>query len=152
LTNIEGGGSGGQNVNRADLQQLADLRIAEAQALLTQAHPMPDGTYYLAGYAVECALKACIAGGYGAETWPDKKFVADCHTHDISILVRLAGLEQDLINDVAANLPFGTNWNIVKDWSEKSRYERHSLAAAQKLYAAITDATNGVLPWIKARW
>ena len=36
-------------MNRADFQQLADLRIAEASTLLTLPVPMPDAAYYLAG-------------------------------------------------------------------------------------------------------
>jgi len=47
-------------LNKTDLELLADLRLAEAAALLGMAPPMPDAAYYLAGYAVECALKACI--------------------------------------------------------------------------------------------
>jgi HEPN domain-containing protein len=46
-------------MNRADLQQLAELRITEAKVLLDNG--FYAGAYYLAGYAVECALKACIA-------------------------------------------------------------------------------------------
>lgn len=117
-------------MNRSDFQQLADLRIAEAVALLGLSAPMPDGAYYLAGHAVECALKACIAKGYGAEEWPEKGFVADCHSHEILQLVRLAGLEAARTADVMANPNLGTNWNIVKDWSERNRYERHSLTKA----------------------
>ena len=45
-------------VTRADFQQLADLRLKEAKALLDVG--MWDGAYYLAGYAVEVALKARI--------------------------------------------------------------------------------------------
>jgi hypothetical protein len=144
----------GTAVNRADFQQLADLRIAEAHALLTLPVPvpMPDGAYYLAGYAVECALKACITKGYRPEEWPEKQFVADCHTHEILKLVRLADLEKDRAADAAANPNLGKNWSIVKDWTEQSRYERHSLAKAQRLYEAVTHATDGVLPWIKVRW
>jgi hypothetical protein len=44
------------------------------------------------------------------------------------------------------------NWNIVKDWGEQSRYQRWSRAEAEELYAAITDADHGVLPWLKVRW
>ena len=40
-------------VNKADLEQLADLRLAEAVALLGLTPPMPDAAYYLGGYAVE---------------------------------------------------------------------------------------------------
>ena len=115
-------------------------------------NPMPDGAYYLAGYAVESALKACIAKGYGPEEWPEKQFVVDCHTHSILTLVRLGGLEGYRAADAAANLNLGKNWNIVKDWSERSHYERHTLAKAQKLCDAITDANDGVLQWIKAHW
>jgi len=139
-------------MNRADFQQLADLRMAEAHALLTLPRPMPDAAFYLAGYAVECALKACIAKGFGLEEWPDKQFVADCHTHEILKLVKLADIEKVRAADAAANPKLATNWTIVKDWSERSRYERHDLAKAQRLYEAITHATDGVMPWIKARW
>jgi len=139
-------------MNRADLQQLADLRIAEAHALLTLPAPMPDGAYYLAGYAVECGLKACIAKGYSAASWPEKDFVLKCHTHKILDLIPLAGLEAARTADVAANPMLGVNLNIVKDWSERCRYERHSLAKAQTLYNAITDPANGVLSWIKVHW
>jgi hypothetical protein len=139
-------------MNRVDFQQLGDLRIAEGRALLTLPAPMPDGAYYLAGYAVECGLKACIARGYGAESWPEKDFVAKYHTHRIVELIRLAGLDPALTVAVAANPALETNLNVVKDWSENSRYERHSQAEAQRLYDAITDAANGVLPWIKVHW
>jgi HEPN domain-containing protein len=46
-------------VNRNGLQDLSKVRLKEATALLNLR--MYDGAYYLAGYAVECALKACIA-------------------------------------------------------------------------------------------
>lgn len=44
---------------RRDFQDLATVRIREAESLL--AAGLFDGAYYLAGLAVECALKACIA-------------------------------------------------------------------------------------------
>jgi hypothetical protein len=138
-------------MNRLDLQQLADLRIVEAHALLTLPVPMPDGAYYLAGYAVECGLKACIAKGYGAESWPEKNFVDKCHSHKVLELIRLANLEPAR-TAVAANPALAANLTIVKDWSESSRYERHSQAKARSLYDAITDSANGVLPWIKVHW
>jgi len=139
-------------LNRSDLQQLADVRIEEAIALLSLPVPKPDGAYYLAGYSVECALKSCIAKMVSQHDWPEKEFVNDCHTHDILKLVRLAGLRPTLDVDVAANPALGQNWDVVKDWSERTRYQRHSQARAQKVIDAITDPANGVLPWIKARW
>ncbi len=139
-------------MNRSDFQQLAELRIAEAEALLTFAAPMADGAYYIGGYAVECALKACISKLYAAEEWPDKKFVQDCHTHEILTLVKLAELETARSLDSANNPNLKTNWSVVKDWNENSRYERHSLLKAQRLYEAVTHPTDGVLPWLKTHW
>jgi hypothetical protein len=139
-----------------DLQQLADVRILEATALLTLPASMPDGAYYLAGYAVECALKSCIAKLNNQFDWPEKSFVSECHTHDLFVLVRLAGLEAARTADAAANPALARNWSIMKDWNERSRYERHSHAKAQRMIDAVTDAVtdkaNGVLPWIKAHW
>jgi len=45
-------------VNRAELRQLAEDRILDAEHLLAAGRW--SGAYYLAGYAVECGLKACI--------------------------------------------------------------------------------------------
>jgi HEPN domain-containing protein len=137
-------------VNRTEFQQLADVRIEEAKKLL--AAGAFDGAYYLAGYAVECALKACIAKLTNQYDYPDKRFAADCYTHDIEVLVRLAGVKIARDADTAANAQLGTNWLIVRDWNESSRYQRCTQLQAQKLYDAITDNANGVLPWIKARW
>lgn len=139
-------------MNRADLQTLADVRMDEAQGLMGLAPPRSDGAYYLAGYAVECALKAAIARLNNLHDWPDKWFVAECHTHNILALVRLAGLEATRAADASGNPLLAANWVIVKDWSERSRYERHSIPKAQRMIDAVADNVNGVLPWIKAHW
>ena len=56
--------------------------------------PWIEGTYYLAGYAVECALKACIAKETKRHEFPDRRKVDASHTHDLRELVRLAKLEK----------------------------------------------------------
>ena len=48
-------------VDRRELQDLSKVRLKEATALLQLG--LFDGAFYLAGYAVECGLKACIAKG-----------------------------------------------------------------------------------------
>ena len=139
-------------MNRIDFQLLADVRIEEARALLTLPTPMPDGAYYLAGYAVECALKACICLKYAQHDWPEKKFVAESHTHDIFDLVKMAGLASQRVADAASDITFSKNWQVVKDWDEQSRYERHPLVKAQMMFDAVDNNVNGVLSWIKVRW
>lgn len=58
-------------MDRKDLQELSKVRLKEATALLKLG--LFDGAYYLAGYAVECALKACIAKGTQRGEFPDRK-------------------------------------------------------------------------------
>jgi len=138
-------------MNRVEFQQLAEVRVREAEALLTAG--LRDGAYYLAGYAVECALKACIAKLTKAEDFPPKpEIVRDCYTHDINKLVNLAGLEIARKADAPAGSQRDQNWKTVKDWTEQRRYERITQADAEALYKAITDPTDGVLPWIELRW
>ena len=48
--------------DRTTFQQLAEPRLAEARAL--HADGLYSGAYYLAGYALECALKAKIAADF----------------------------------------------------------------------------------------
>ena len=59
-------------MNRIDLQNLANERIAEAKILFDAGKW--SGAYYLAGYAVECGLKACIAKLTKPDEFPDKNF------------------------------------------------------------------------------
>jgi HEPN domain-containing protein len=80
-------------MNRIDFQEIAELRLQESRALLVAG--LPEGAYYLAGYAVECALKSCIAKKTREHDFPEKKLVNDSHTHDIGKLLQLAELKED---------------------------------------------------------
>ena len=82
----------------------------------------------------------------------NKRFSENCWTHSAPDLVKLAGLEETRVADIFANPVFEKNWLVVKDWNEKARYENTSHHKAKRLYAAITDNLNGVMPWIRARW
>jgi hypothetical protein len=57
-------------MNRLTFQQLAETRLLDAKALF-QAGRF-DAAYYLAGYVVECALKACIAKKTREHDFPDR--------------------------------------------------------------------------------
>jgi HEPN domain-containing protein len=137
-------------MNREDFQHLADVRAAEAQILFdAKAY---DGTYYLAGYAVECALKACIAKLTKAHDFPDKQFAIAIFTHDLHTLRSRSNLDREF-EEAASNDPnLAASWNVVADWSEVSRYDRCTKQQAYDLLLAVTDPAKGVLPWLKARW
>lgn len=137
-------------MNRRFLQELSEIRIKEADCLLKNRQY--SGAYYLAGYAVECALKACIAKKIRRFEFPDKKFVIDSYTHDLTKLIKIAGLESDHKGEQSTNANFSTNWAIVKEWDETSRYETFNRVQSKELIDAITSTTGGVLLWIRKYW
>ena len=139
-------------MNRAELRLLAEDRILDAERLLTGTRW--GGAYYLAGYAVECGLKACILAYVEAvgAIFQDKKFSEKCWTHDLEELLKLANLKPTLDADTAANAALSANWAVAKDWKETSRYDQKTQPEAQTMYDAIAHDPDGVLPWIRIRW
>jgi len=137
-------------MNRQQLQQLSEVRLREAQALLVAG--LPDGAYYLSGYAVECALKACIAKRTREYDFPSKKLVNESHTHNLTELMRLANLASELQVAFQADPALQNRWKTVQEWSEASRYWQWSLAEAEELLGAIEGAPGGILPWIRLHW
>jgi len=137
-------------LNRDDFKTLARLRISEARSLLHAGHP--SGAYYLAGYAIECGLKAVIAGQTQQHEFPDKQRALDSFVHDLEKLSRTSKL--DGLLDAAARINPGLrqNWDRVIGWSESSRYEIFDEAAAQDMLDAVGEERNGVLPWIMQYW
>ena len=137
-------------LNRDGLRRLSDLRAEEARLLLDNGYY--SGAYYLAGYAVECALKACIAKQVQQHDFPDLRRVRRSHDHKLGNLIVVAGLDSELHQEISVNQIFSTNWKIVSAWTVDPRYENHSHTKAAEFLAAITDANTGVLPWIRRRW
>ncbi len=139
-------------MNRVQLRQLAEDRILDAESLLTSGRWA--GAYDLAGYAVECGLKACIMAhveNTGA-IFQDKRYSEKCWTHDFEDLLVLANLKLTLSADAPANTALFANWAEAKGWNEISRYGQKTQSEAQALYDAITNNPDGVLAWIRKRW
>lgn len=137
-------------MNRDDLRTLARLRLAEARALLAGGYS--SGAYYLAGYAVECGLKAVIAGQTREHEFPDKQRALDSFVHDLEKLCRTARLNEQLRNALLANPRLKQNWEYVIGWSESSRYGMHDRQDAQDMLNAVGDDRDGVLQWIMQYW
>ena len=100
-------------MNQAELQFMAAERIEDASVLL--AGGRWSFAYYIAGYAVECALKSCVlsrtplTGGI----FKDKKFSEACFTHDFGKLIELAGLTIELNAALAGNNTFVGHWGVT---------------------------------------
>ena len=138
-------------MNRDDLKQLAALRRREAKVLLDSK--MYPGAYYLIGYAVECALKACIAKQTKRYEFPDRELANSAYTHDLTKLLAVSGLKSRWDADVRGKPTMQVNWLIVKDWSESARYNPHiARVDASDMYSACVSRTNGILNWIAKQW
>ena len=137
-------------MDRRDFQQLSRIRATESRALLKLE--LSDGAYYLAGYAVECALKACIAKGTRKYEFPDKKKAERSYRHKLDELVKVASLEEARTEHARNTPEFRTNWHVVQSWSEESRYSRHRLDAARELVSAVSDRRHGAIAWIRLYW
>jgi HEPN domain-containing protein len=74
---------------RKDFQPIARTRIREARVLLRVGEYA--GAYHLAGQAIECALKACIARQTQRYEFPDKTRANNAYEHDPSKLAKLGG-------------------------------------------------------------
>lgn len=139
----------GQPITRGDFQRLADLRAKEA-VILAKARSW-QGAFYLAGYAVECALKAKIAKYTRRHEFPPRKqFVDEVYSHDLEKLLRLSGLQDELDKEMKTNPKLAANWGTVKNWKELSRYSVSGLNGKDLISAIV--GSDGVLPWIKQRW
>jgi hypothetical protein len=135
-------------MNKTELENIAAIRIKEAEILLTAE--CYQGAYYLAGYALECTLKACIAKQVKEFDFPNKQLATDCYTHNLTKLLITAGLKQELAVQERQDQEFKLNWAVVNKWSEESRYE-YSIEKqkAHDFFNAITDNKSGILPWLK---
>lgn len=138
-------------MNRSELQNLTRIRVREAKILF--ANGCYEGAYYLLGYAVECAFKACIAKRMRRFDIPDRKLVNDLYTHELNKLLTVAELKPEYDKVSKANPDFELNWTIVKDWSEQSRYTSGITKNRVKDFqSAVLSRKNGILPWLQKWW
>jgi hypothetical protein len=139
----------GMRMNRGEFQSLATERLEDAAALLKAGRYA--GAYYVSGYAIECALKACIAAKTKQDEFPPKE-AAKYYVHDLPKLLDFAGLAPAFELDAGRDPALGANWAIVKDWTEEARYAGRGEQQAREILGAINDVRHGVLQWLKRSW
>lgn len=138
-------------MNRDDLRNLAHERMDDVCVLLK--NDRYSAAYYLCGYVVECALKACVARQTKeCDFPPDVNTVREIYVHDLTKLLKSAGLDSVLNNDFQNDKDLQANWALAKDWSEKSRYKTSTKQQASDLFDAVSDRKHGVLQWISRHW
>lgn len=139
-------------MTRTEWQRKARDFATSARTLLLNGQY--DGAYYLAGLAVECALKARIARRFRANAIPDKKLVADIYRegHQIGRLVIHAELTGLLDTEVRRSAEFEANWIIVRAWDIDARYKHWSAVQARDMVESVTKRGTGMLSWIGRHW
>ncbi|MCJ2137167.1 HEPN domain-containing protein [Methylobacterium sp. J-026] len=137
-------------MNRRAWKRRAEDHLRAAQTLL--AAGQFSVAYYLAGLAVECALKARIARSFRSATWPLRQFANDIHTHDLSRLVILAELRDQRLVAALRDPPFLDAWDIVAKWTVEARYAEWSEEEAHDMLDAVARRRSGVMPWIRRHW
>jgi HEPN domain-containing protein len=140
----------GQGNSKAELEAVANVKFEDAVILFQNGRH--SNAFYLAGYAIECALKACIAKQVAPLTIPDRKFVQAIYTHNYTDLVGLAGLRGELKTKQNEDQLFQANWALASEWSPDMRYESIDKSMANLMLIAVGDADHGVLPWIRTYW
>src|SRR4051812_39346061 len=99
------------------LKDLALVRVDEAEALF--AAGLYDGAKYLAGYAVELALKARICRLLEVDEYPDMGALKRVYAvHDLDQLLLLAGLQKAV---GLVEQPLFDNWSTAILWNPESR-------------------------------
>jgi HEPN domain-containing protein len=139
-------------LNRRTFQKLAENRLLDAGALLRARRY--DAAYYMAGYVIECALKACIAKKTRRYDFPPRD-TRSLYRHDMDGLVRAAGISEAFEQDRQGDTVLDQYWELVKDWSPDSRYQFGGAIAptvAKTLFRAIEDHQHGVLKCISKYW
>ena len=136
-------------MTRADFQKLAEQRIGDADALLNAGRF--SGACYYSGFAVECALKACVAKNTRQFDFPlPPDDARKIWSHDLNRLLDFSGLSANLASQSGSLI---SNWNSVKRWENEIRCDSGiSETEAKQMYLRVTDASDGVLPWLRTLW
>lgn len=140
-------------ISYQDLKRLSKDRFEEGIILADKGKT--EGAYYLLGYAIENALKACICKKMGLEEYPPnidnpRSFM----THKIDDLIVLAGLSKELVNK-QKDTKFEFHWKLIKQWNTEFRYQKAGTIDTDKLakfLVAINHKEKGVLSWLKEYW
>jgi hypothetical protein len=138
-------------VNRSDFQELAELHLQHARALLDAQ--LYSGAYYMCGYVIECALKACICKNTSQfDFHPSPDDVRKAWSHGTKDLIASAKIKDKIDAERRADKVLDVYWTVVAVWSVDSRYIKRIQTEAEDLYAAISDPLHGVFACIKRHW
>jgi hypothetical protein len=134
-------------VDKDVLERLVDSRLQEAKALSERG--CFAGCVYLAGIAVECCLKAAICQTLDCDGLP-----ATFKSHDLDALLLHSGLKRRMKRE--APDVHDSFVKIQGFWTMKGKESiryidpgNYGSDDAEAFLSWVTDATRGVVPWLK---
>lgn len=145
--------------SRADFVALSNKRLSEAETLLNAGQY--EGAFYLAGYAVEFALKAVICKTLDIEIFTQSSDLQKGFmVHRIDYLIVWAGLSKK-INDHASTDPrFQSAVNAFinppsnienwRAWTEKTRYNENP--CPQPISTKFIQNVKIFTTWLAQYW
>ena len=134
---------------KTEFQQMAQERLNEAEILFK--NKSYNGANYIAGYAVEFALKASICTCLDVEMFDEKevskKVAEPLKIHNLETLLVFSGLFKKLQSDRITDRQLDKAWSIVSGWSEERRYDPK--ACNPQTVRRFLDAIIYFLKWIQ---
>lgn len=141
--------------NGRELKEISMRRLKSARYLLKSKDW--EGSVYIMGYVLECALKSTICKTLDFVKYPDdtnnKTLEKVFKTHDFDILLTISGLNKKF--SANGKLEEYSNWSdFTKEypgnWPEM-RYtlDRFSETLAKQLYTNLTTKDFGIISVIK---
>ncbi len=134
--------------NHKDFKILSDRYRASAESLLNAK--LFDAAYYLAGYSVECLLKAIICKRLGPNEYPPPNVNSTHYTHLVKKLTETAGIEKDLEYEKERCSELRNSYMVLKDWDPKTlRYESSPLGEKKAInYIDEIKNKKGFFKWL----
>jgi HEPN domain-containing protein len=111
-------------INLSDLEALALERLLDAKALMEAERY--DGAMYIAGYAIELALKARICKTLKWANFPETQDYKSFKVHKLDVLLHLSGIEDDIKTNHWAD------WSLASKWNPENRYKTDTLVSKQE--------------------
>lgn len=137
-----------QIISKEVLCELAELRMREAEALLKSG--FPAGAVYLAGYVVECSLKAAVC-----TTLHWDSLLGSFRVHDLDSLLLYSGFDKELRSDKDVYENFAKISGIwTMTGGDSVRYRRPAvfdIESAGRFLEYISDPKIGVATWLQRR-
>ena len=133
----------------SDLKKLAEDRLNDAKVLYHKERY--DGAVYLCGYVLEFALKARICKILNLDEYPYQgKYKFTYATHDFDVLLRLSGLEKEILLSKTKNPDLFIKWSVVTGWSPGMKYK--IMNKTKKEVGNMLVALIDVFKWLKKYW